>query len=38
MLPNLKLMIESKLLSIRIILVSVTMKIGQDKHLLSILF
>ena len=35
---NLKLMIESELLSIRIFLVEVTLKIGHDKYLLSILF
>ena len=35
---NFKLMIESELLSIRIFLVKVTLKIGQDKYLLLILF
>ena len=35
---NLKLMIESKLLSIRIFLVKVTLEIGEEKYLLSILF
>ena len=34
---NLKLMIESGLLSIRIFLVKVTLKIGQEKYLLLIL-
>ena len=31
-------MIESELLSIRIFLVKVTLKIGQEKYLLSIIF
>ena len=35
---NLKLKIESKFLSIRIILVKVTLEIGQEKYLLLILF
>ena len=35
--PNLKLEIKSELLSIRIYLVNVTLKIGQEKYLLSIL-
>ena len=35
---NLKLMIELELLSIRILLVKVTLKIGQEKHLSLILF
>ena len=35
---TLKLMIESELLSIGIILVKVALKIGQEKYLLSILF
>ena len=35
---SLKLMIESEFLSIRTILVKVTLKIGQEKYLLSILF
>ena len=34
---NLKLMTELELLSIRIFLVKVTLKIGQGKYLLSIL-
>ena len=34
---NLNLMIESELLNIRIFLVKVTLKIGQEKYLLSIL-
>ena len=37
-LPNLKLMIESELQSIRIFLVKVTLKIDQKKYLLLILF
>ena len=37
MLLNLKLMIESGLLSIEIFLVKVTLKIGQEKYLLLIL-
>ena len=37
-LPNLKLMIESELLSIRIFLVKVTLKVGQKKYFLLILF
>ena len=36
MLLNLKLMIESELLSIRIFLVKVTLKIGQEKYLLPV--
>ena len=36
--PELKLMMEPELLSIRIFLVKVTLKIGQEKYLLSILF
>ena len=35
---SLKLMIESELLSIRIFLAKVALKIGADKYLLSILF
>ena len=35
---TLKLLIESKLLSIRILLRKVTLKIGQEKYLLSNLF
>ena len=35
---SLKLMIELELLSIRIFLVKVILKIGQEKYLLSILF
>ena len=35
---NLKLLIELKLLSIRIFLVKVRLKIGQEKYLLLILF
>ena len=35
---NSKLMIESELLTIKIFLVKVTLKIGQEKYLLSILF
>ena len=35
---SLKLMIESELLSIRIFLVKVTLKIGQEKYLLLILY
>ena len=35
---NLKKMIESELLSIKICLVKFTLKIGQEKYLLSILF
>ena len=35
---NLNLMIESELLSIGILLVNVTLKIGQEKYLLLILF
>ena len=35
---SLKLMIDSELLSIRIFLVKVTVKIGQEKDLLSILY
>ena len=35
---NLKLFIESELLSIKIFLVMVTLKIGQQKYLLSTLF
>ena len=35
---SLKLIIELELLSIGIFLVKVTLKIGQEKHLLSILF
>ena len=35
---SLKLMIESELLSIRIFLVKVILKIGQEKQLLSVLF
>ena len=35
---NLKLIIESELLSIRIFLVRVILKIGQEKYLLLILF
>ena len=31
-------MIESELVSIRIVLVKVTLKTGQEKHLISILF
>ena len=34
---SLKLMIESKLLSIKVLLVKVTVKVGQEKFLLSIL-
>ena len=34
---NLKLMIESESQSIKIFLVTVTLKIGQEKYLLSIL-
>ena len=37
-LKALKLMIELELLSIKIFLVKVTLKIGQEKYLLSILF
>ena len=37
-LPSLKLVIESELLIIRIFLVKVTLKIGQEKYLLLILF
>ena len=33
--PNLKLMVESELLNIGIILAKVTLKIGQEKYLLS---
>ena len=36
--PNLMLMIESELLSIKIFLVKVTLKMGQEKYLLLILF
>ena len=36
--PKFKAMIESELLSIRIFLVKVTLKIGQQKYLLPILF
>ena len=35
---NLKLMIESELLSTRIFLVNVTLKVGWEKYLLLILF
>ena len=35
---NLKSMIDSELLIVRIFLVKVTLKIGQEKYLLSILF
>ena len=35
---NLKLMIESEILIVRIFLVTFALKIGQDKYLLSILF
>ena len=35
---SLKLMIESELLSMRLFLVKVILKIGQEKYLLSILF
>ena len=35
---NLKLMIELKLLSIKIFLVKVTLKVGREKYLLLILF
>ena len=35
---SLKLMIESELLSIKLILAKVTLKIGQEKYLLLILF
>ena len=35
---NLKLVIESELLRIRIFLVKVTLKIGQEKYLLLILY
>ena len=35
---RLKLMIEPELLSIRIILIMITPKIGQEKYLLLILF
>ena len=35
---SLKLIIESELLSIKISLVKVTLRIGQEKYLLSILF
>ena len=37
-LQNLKLLIELELQNIKIFLVKVTTKIGQDKYLLSILF
>ena len=36
--PKFKVKIESELLSIRIFLVNVNLKIGQEKYLLSILF
>ena len=36
--PNLKLIIKSELVSIRIFLVNVTLKIGQGKSVLLILF
>ena len=35
--PKLKLMIESELLSIKILLLKVTLKISQEKYLLSLL-
>ena len=35
---NLKSMIDSELLIVRIFLVKITLKIGQEKYLLSILF
>ena len=35
---NLKSMIDSELLIVRIFLVKVTLKIGQEKYLLTILF
>ena len=35
---NLKLMIETELLNIKIFLVKVTLKNGQEKYLLSVLF
>ena len=37
-LPTLKLLVESKLLSIRILLKKAALKIGQEKYLLSNLF
>ena len=37
-LVKLKLMVESRLLSLRISLVTFTLKIGQEKYLLLILF
>ena len=38
MLPNLKQMTEREILSIKIFLVKIVLKIGQDKYLLLILF